>query len=72
MEQLHAQVGFEAFHLMTDRRRGDEQLRGGGLEAEAARGRFEGPQCIERRWMAGLHGRYAGVEDRLILSGYFS
>ena len=45
-------------HLMTDRRRRNEQLRRGLLEAETSRGRLEGPKGIERNGVAGLHGRF--------------
>ena len=56
---------------MTDRRRGNEQLRGGLLEAETSRGRLEGPKGVERNGVAGLHDRFGLADIGPILSSYF-
>src|SRR3546814_4954120 len=55
LEQLHSEVGLQALYLVADCCGSDEQLRGRGLETAASRGRFEGPEGIERRKVAGLH-----------------
>ncbi|MCY1463801.1 hypothetical protein D9M71_817500 [compost metagenome] len=45
LKQRHAKPGFQRADLMGDRSWGDRQLFGGRLEAQQARGGFEGAQC---------------------------